>query len=362
MKTKNFLIICTLIVSTGMASCLDSHSNEKVFEAYELRINGHADSAKVILEEVLSIDSTNSLAWYELCRTTQHLGLANPRAIKESIEEALRYINLAVKYDPDNVWFLSYRGGIETLKFYLAIQMSDENAVQYLEKVEKTFNGVFQLDPSYYENKITLVEFFGGLPPEMGGDAEKAEKYAKELEDADLVSGAKAREILMPEDADYLSFWTGIVDQVPQNADAHQALGRIYLFMEDIDNATESYQKAIDLDPARNVLYLDLGRYYLMMAMQDPTILDSVAPKIEEQFNKYLTFNPEPINPMKAWAYNQLAMINRHTGNVEASDQFKKMAKELDPFCSLASGKPGRAKYSPPDAVVHDQGYFLSPF
>lgn len=362
MKTKNCLIICALLLTYVMASCMEEQSNEKVFEAYELRINGQADSARIILEMVLAADSTNALAWYELCRTTKHLGLVNPRETKESINNALKCINNAVKYDPQNTLYLSYKGSIETLEFYVALQTGNENAGEYLENVEKTFNTVFEMDPSFTENKLTLVEFFGGLPAEMGGDEEKAEKYAKELEGTDMVAGAKAREILMPEEADYVDFWGKIINQTPDNPNALQALGRIYLFMEDIENASKSYQNAIDLDPSRNVLYLDLGRYYLMQAMQNPTILDSVAPMIEEQFNKYLTFEPEPINPMKAWTYNQLAMINRHSGNEEASAKYKEMANKLDPFCSYASGKPGKALYCPPGVIVHEQGYYLSPF
>ena len=227
MKTKNCLIICALIISYGMASCMGEQSNEKVFEAYELRINGHADSAKIILEQILSVDSTNALAWYELCRTTQQIGKSNPREIKESLDDALKYINLAVENDPENVWFLSYKGGIETLHFYMALQMGSENAGEYLDKFESTYNSVFQIDPSYYENKLTLVEFFGGLPAEMGGNPEKAEKYAGELEEADLIAGAKARELLMPEDADYVTFWKEIIEEYPENADANQALGRV---------------------------------------------------------------------------------------------------------------------------------------
>ena len=38
------------------------------------------------------------------------------------------------------------------------------------------------------------------------------------------------------------------------------------------------------------------------------------------------------------------------------------MAKELDPFFSHASGKPSKVLYSPPDVIVHEQGYYLSPF
>ncbi len=352
-----------ILVLTVFACAFTVNINaQKVNEAYELRMNGQADSAKVILDQLLSADSTNALTWFELCRTTQHLGQKNPREMNATLEEALRTINQAIKYDPKNAYYLSYKGSIETLMFYVALQTGNEKAGEYLDKLEQTYKSVFKLDPTYYENKITLVEFFGGLPAEMGGNSEKAEKYAKELEAEDLISGAKAREILMPEDADYEKFWKEIVEKVPENANAHQALGRVYMFQEDIDQASECYDIAIKLDQSKNDLYLDLGRYYLMTAMQNPALLDSVAPLIEEQFNKFLNFTPEPNNPMKAWTYSKLAMIDRRTGKEEVAEKLMKKAEKLDPFHSPAFGKPGKVLYSPPDVVTHQQGYFLSPF
>jgi len=288
--------------------------------------------------------------------------MSNPRAIKESMDEALRCINLAVENDPDNAWYLSYKGGIETFHFYLAMQMGFENAGEHLTLIEETYNSVFQLDPTYYENKLTLVEFFGGLPAEMGGDSIKAAKYAAELEKANIIAGAKARELLMPEDADYLTFWKEIVEEKPGNADAQQALGRIYLFTDNIEQATICYQRAIDLDPSKNTLYLDLGRYYMMMAMQNPALIDSVAPFIEKEFNKFINFTPEPINPMKAWVYATLSMINRRMGNEDVAKKYLEMAKEWDPFFSPAFGKPSEALYIHPDVIVHEQEYYLSPF
>jgi tetratricopeptide (TPR) repeat protein len=196
----------------------------------------------------------------------------------------------------------------------------------------------------------------------MGGDKEKAEKYAKELEESDLISGAKAREILMSEDADYEKFWKEIVEKIPENADAHQALGRVYLYQGDFDEASKCYQKAMALDKTKNDLFIDLGRYHLMSAMQNPAIMDSVAPLIVEQFNNYLNSTPEPNNSMKAWTYINLARVSSRTGNKEVAKKQIKQAETLDPFHSNASGKPGKALCSPPDVVVHQQRYFLSPF
>ncbi len=370
MKKKNFnqkintvpTSIFFVLIFIGITACTGQKVEDGVYNAYELRINGYADSAQILLEQITSENPGNALAWYELCRTTKQIGMANPREIKESLDNALKYINLAVENEPSNAWYLSYKGGIETLYFYMALQMGEENAGEYLNKLESTYNSVFELDPSYYENKLTLVEFFGLLPTEMGGDPEKAEKYANELEVADVIFGAKAMELLMPEDADYVAFWEDIIEKVPDNSDAQQALGRVYLFQDNIDKATDCFETAIKLDQSKNDLYIDLGRYYVMTAMQNPELLDSVAPLIEEQFNRYLNSKPEPFKPMKAWTYFQLAMVNRQLGNKETFEKFMGMAKELDPFFSHASGKPSKVLYSPPDVIVHDQGYYLSPF
>lgn len=56
-------------------------------QAYELRMNGKADSAKVILEQVLSEDSTYAMAWYELARTKHHIGLGEPRKFVRCLED-----------------------------------------------------------------------------------------------------------------------------------------------------------------------------------------------------------------------------------------------------------------------------------
>jgi len=370
MKTRNLnqkfilipMSIMMALIFAGIISCIGQKNEDKVFEAYELRMNGHSDSAKVILKQLLSTDSTNALAWFELCRTIEHVGMANPRAIKEMLDETLYAIDRAVEYAPSNAYYLSYKGNIKALQFYFALQTGNEKARDYLFELENTYKSVFKLDPTYYEDKITLVEFFGGLPAEFGGDSVKAERYARELEEADLVAGAKARGILMPEDADYEIFWREIVENDPNNADPHQALGRIYLFQGSFDEASDCYQKAIGLDKSKSDLYLDLGRYHLMTAMQNPALIDSVAPFIKEQFNKFLEFTPEPNKPMKAWVYFQLAMIDRHSGNIKNSEKLLEIVEDLDPFYSKASGKPGKALYSPPDEIVHEQRYFLSPF
>jgi len=354
-------LLAVVLIAPNL-SCSSRDGRQQVIDAYTLRINAQADSASKILKQVSEEHPELAMAWYELSRATLHMGLQNPRNFMQVLDSADHCIGRAIELEPGNALYRSFKGGIETLRFYIAMQTGDSLAGEYLARVEDAYKSVFELDPGFYENKITLVEFFGMLPAEMGGDREKAEMYTRELEEADLVSGAKAREILMPDDADYEAFWKGINEKAPDNADAVQALGRVYLFNGDFEKASKCFEDAIGLDPSKNFLYLDLGRYQLMQAMQDPAALDSVAPMIQVEFDKFLNAKPEPYNTQKAWTYGMLAMISRRTGNTEESDAYLEKATQLDPYFSRSFGRPGIKLFCPPDVVIHEQGYYMTPF
>jgi len=189
-----------------------------VLSAYELRMNGRADSAKIVLEQYLEKDSTNALAWFELTRTLDHLGLANPREMIENHGAVLTAISKAVEFAPENAYYLSYKGGEQALSFYIDLMTGKADTNLKLLQIESTYLKVLELDPNFYEVKVTLVEFFGSLPPDLGGDLEKAISYTKELEAEDAFAGALAREILLAENADYVEYWKSQT-QLPESAE-----------------------------------------------------------------------------------------------------------------------------------------------
>lgn len=371
MKTKSTFKRHFIIMSLSFAvacmsfvlwSCTGQELDKTVQQAYELRMNGQADSAKALLEQVIAEDSTNAAAWYEIARTKLHMGLGNPRDLMSGIADIQQTVQKAVENDPDNVIYQYYMGYIDYFNLYASIKMGKDDVSEDFTKVVESYKSVLILKPDYNEAKLFLVELFAMLPSKMGGDSAKAEKYVRELEEADVVFGAKAREIVMPEDANYIEFWQKIEEKQMDNADVQEALGRVCLYYENIEEATKYFEKAISLNAKKNILYVELGRYYLMQAMQNPAKLDSLAPLIKNAFETYLKSQPEPINPMKAFVISKLAMIKFRTGDKEGGNKLHEEAMTLDPYYSKAFGAPSQIQFDPPDEISRVHAYFSRPF
>ncbi|MBN1779615.1 hypothetical protein JW948_00680 [bacterium] len=343
-------------------SCMGQVSDKRVQEAYELRMKGQADSARDLLEKILVQDSTNAAAWYELARTTQHIGLGNPRTMFTALDEAEKAIEDAVENDPDNIIYLFYKGNIDFTKVYVSMMRQQPGIQDQVKKAVSTYESVLSLKPDYHEAKLFLVELLKMVPPDMGGDSAKAEKYTRELEKADIVSGAKARELMMPEGTDVIAFWEKIKKDRPDNADVNEALGKAYLYHDNIGAATRCFEEAMQMDSGKHILYVDLGRYYMMQAMQNPAKLDSLAPMMIKNLEMYLKTQPEPVNPLKAYVIASLAKINFHMGNQEDGSRLNNEAMALDPNYSRAFGIPGRILFDLPDEISHFHAWFSRPF
>jgi len=369
MIAKNFLTKQSLRILLGAAivffcswNCIGSQLDKSVLKAYDLRMNGKADSAKVLLEQAIAEDSTNAAAWYELARTKHHIGLGNPRILFAGLDDLQQTINRAVENDPDNAIYSFYKGYVCFTRAFASFMRKQPNVKEKVEQTISAYESVLSLKPDYYEAKLFLVELFKMLPSDMGGDSVKAEKYTRELEKADVVFGAKAREIVMPEEANYVDFWQKIAEKQKDNADVLEALGKAYLYKENIEQATKCFEKAISLNAKKNILYVILGRYYMMQAMQNPAKFDSLAPLIKNRFETYLNSRPEPINPLNAFVIGNFAKIKFYRGDKENGNKLNKEAMNLDPNYSKAFGTPCQILFDPPDEISRVYEYFFGPF
>lgn len=342
LKMLNWVYLTTLIFFTaGLLSSFAQGSKTIANEAFLLRMEGKADSAKAILKNHLESVPCDALAWFELSRTLDHIRLGNPQQAFEN-EEVLKCLDQAMKCEPQNGLYTYSRGVQETLNLYIALMMekSNEEIIASLKKAEKLFSKAIELDKKYIIGKVTMVELYGQLPKEMGGDKDRASKLAEEVMNIDAFWGNKAQSMLLEEGSDEVQFWIKAQEEIGENPLLYEALGKSYLHQNDVDQAIINFEKAIKLEKSLLCLELELGRYYMMQIMMNYEKKEEFTPHVEKYFTEYLEKCPETTNPVKAWIYGHLAKIKMHSGQQEAGKKLMEKANQLDPHHSKAFGFP----------------------
>jgi tetratricopeptide (TPR) repeat protein len=346
--------------SLGLASCTQPDSGPTVQQAYELRMHGKADSAKALLEQMLSEDSANSLAHYELARTKFQIALAEPRQLLDNLSDSQNSIERAVEHEPDNVIYRFFAGRIAFFQAYASLHMNRPGAKDDVAKACSTYESVLELQPDYREASLYLVELYATVPEDMGGDVSKAEGYAAQLEGMDEIFGAKARSLLLPDEVDRVDYWQRVLDAQPGNAEVLVELGRASLFRDEGEDGARYFEEAVRIDPEKSILFLDLARYHTMTVMRDEGLKDTALPLAEQAITRFL--DSDPILPLRAFALGLLARVKGGMGDNERYAQLVEEANTADPFFSKAFGVPTPDLFVPPGEVSHNHRYLFRPF
>ncbi|MBT3385668.1 MAG: hypothetical protein HN778_01060 [Prolixibacteraceae bacterium] len=342
-----------LNISAVFSSC--NTTDKAVMEAYELRIDGKADLAKEALLNILEADSTNAEAHFELARTLNYMNIMGS-------EESAKALKLALKYDSDNVVFAFYNAKNSFLKAYIAMQQGGNDVKNLVNETCNEFVKVIEMKPDYAEAFMYLVEIYGMLPEDMGGDKTKAEEFTQELEKLDNFYGAKARLVLMPQGTDMVEYWKNYIVENGEDCKVLKELGVACIFSADITTAKESFEKAIKLDESQNIRLLDLARFHMMKVMQNRDAAEEELPKSKVFIEQYLASTPEPIPPLKAYALGMMVKTEMFNGNKEAGEKLMAEAKAIDPYFSRAFGIPWLTLFDPPDKMDHHFMSFFSPY
>ena len=179
---ENFFKIAsiTVIFMLFIFSCSEKLADDLVHRAYELRMDGKADAAQVLLEQAIKKDSADAAAWFELARTKLNIGLGDPHKLIAGLDDMQHTINKAVEIDSNNVIYLFFKGYVCYTRIYATYQGLSKIQVEKVAKeTVSTFESVLRLEPNYYEAKLFLVELLKMLPSNVGGDSAKAEKYTR---------------------------------------------------------------------------------------------------------------------------------------------------------------------------------------
>lgn len=345
-------IVIILLNSTSVFSAC-SKNDKAVLEAYELRINGKVDDAINLLKTTLAEDSTNAMAHFELARTLNYMNMMGSK-------EADLHLKKALEFDADNVVYAYYNAKNCFLKAYIAAQRGEGNLKDLVNNSCDEFIRVLELKADYPEALMYLVEFYGMLPKEMGGDKSKAEKYVEILKKTDKFYGSKANLVMQPEGTDMVAYWQKYIDENGEDCKALKELGVANLFNDNIEAAKQSFNKAIALDETQNVRLLDLARYHMMKVMQNRDAAEKELPKSKDYIQQYLSSSTDIIAPLKAYAIGMLVNIEMFSGNQTKGQELMQEAKALDPYFSRATGMPSLALFEPPTKTDHHfQSYFI---
>ncbi|MBN2543407.1 hypothetical protein JXI42_11135 [bacterium] len=359
---KGFLFsvsLAAILLTLVILSCGKKDKSVIVNQAYELRLSGVVDSAKVVLEGALAENPNSSLALFEMARLKHHMGLGDPQGFFETIDEIEQTLQKAIDNDPDNVVILFYDAYFSFLAAYALLVEEQPGLQEKVQGVVSNFEAVLALQPDYSEAMLYIVEILS-LPAQMGGNMTKAGEYVVKLGEIDPVLGAKGQELLLDPEVDRVEFWEKILETNPESAEAMDMLGKAYLYNEDLDKGRDYLEKAMEKGPGKTQLLLDLARFFLITAMRDSTMEDSALPIAEDYVNRYI--DTSPINPLKAFATAIYAQIKHGQGNDDIARELGEEALILDPYFSKAFAVPPMVLYSKPDEVCHYHSYFFRPF
>lgn len=357
-RLLGIVTVIVLALSIGPFAHAGGEVSENVVKAFELRMSGKVDEAKAMLDEIIQNEADNAAAYFELARTTHHMGLGNPRDMK--IEETLKSISKAMELDPDNVIYAYFSSYMSYMKAYIAMSRQQPTAKEDVAAALTAYESVLKLKPDYHAAALNLVELYSMLPEDQGGDEAKAELYAAKLEEMDEIFGAKARLMMMPEDTDVVKYWEKVLDRHEGNAAVLEELGKAYMGTEMIEDCVACFEKAVAADTAYSTLFLDLGRYYVMTTWRDASKGETTMPASEKAINRYL--ESDPLTPLKAFSMGLLAKVKREMKDEEGAKETAVKANEIDAYYSKAFAIPPLVLFEHPAKVSLSHKYMLRPF
>jgi tetratricopeptide (TPR) repeat protein len=278
------------------------------------------------------------------------------------IEDIVFSINKAVRNDSENVTYAYYKAIAYFLNAFIAMQQEQDKVKPLVTETCIEFEKVLKLKPDYYEAMMYLVEIYGMLPKDMGGDSVKAFAYAEKLAKMNRYFGARAKAALLPENSDLVKYWENHLAADKKNPEFLMEIGKAYLFKEDPKNAEKYFDEAIKQDPSKNILILDMARYHMYKVMQNKDLAKTELPVEKKYLETYLKSTPAPIIPLKAYAMGLLVRVDMFLGNQAQAEKLIEETKALDPYFSRASGIPTLLLFDPPDKITHHYFSFFSPF
>ena len=353
-----FIFVFLLLGSSDLSA---QFKEESVQVAYELRMDGEVWYARAMLNKLIEQGKEPGLAQYELARLKMARMIGGRNVQMNSIVSSA---SEAAHADSTNVVYAYFLADCNFLKAYVSMMKEGESAKEDIHDAIGSLERVLELKPDYHEVRMCLVEIYQQLPEDMGGDKEKAAEYAQKLKEMDWFFAAQAGEILLTEETNRLEYWQEVWKNKKEDIRVQKQLGLAYLTEGNLEEAKPLFEEVMKEDPAYNTLMLDIARHHMYQVMWGKSEPEDEIPLAEAAIKEYLSLEPEPFAPLKAWAIGNLAKMQFFSGNKEEGERLIAEAKAIDPDFSKASAVPGLGLYIPPGEIYRSGEYssFLRPF
>jgi len=338
---------------------MEKYLNEKLLHVYDLRLKGRTKQAFIAIRNLEKEDGFNPLVRYEKTRIqrTRFLG----GAPGESYESILGTSMIPVFTDSHNVTFCYFDGDCARWAGHGKMEEGDSlTARRYYLRAIGRFETCLILKPDCQVARFSLVQLYARLPLFLGGDMEKAGKHRAILEQAGPVEGARAASMYLADPARKLAIWLDLLAKYPDDPVVNHETGRACLLCGDPWKAEEYYRKVMEDDPARSLLLLDLGRAYLEETALNGGVAGEQITRAEACFREVL--ESEPIQPVQAWCFSQLARCMEIRGNSDEAEALRSKAKQADELYVKGNRPAPAILYNTPGELPPETYNYFDPF
>jgi len=286
---------------------------ERCIQMFE---SGEFQEADVLLRSLIEADPRNHTAVYYLGRTCLS---------RQEKKEAIEWLEKAVELNPGEVIYHKW-----LVKAYnaRALEVGQIRALGLTRKIKRELETVIELDPTSWDEWISLIMLYNFLPKILGGDKERALELVGELRRIDSRDGALAMAELHIEKGDHdeaVQECNSYLATSPGDIRIRNQLGRAYHAMKRWEEAFGIYEEVIEEAPGDFHAYYLVGRSASVSGMNLDRGVECLRFFIDH------TGGDEERLPSHADAHWRLGLIREQQGNVDAARAEYETALRIDP-------------------------------
>ena len=271
--------------------------------AEQLFAAGRFDEARAAFQMQLAQNRNDANALYYMGRIAE---------ARNNSKEAVEWFEKAVKLNDGSALYHTWLGN--------ALGTVAQNANKLKQpflarRVKAEFERAVQLDPTMWEPRNGLVDFYSIAPGVMGGSMDKAREQAAEMVKLNPMRGHLAQARLAERQKDStlaLASYQAAVEAAPDSAQGYYALGLLYRRQSRWDEAFATYERLMQRKPDEVTAHATWGITAAVSGKQ--------LERGEQELKYWLANAPKEASPLSySNVHFRLGQIYFQTGRVDSA-------------------------------------------